>query len=513
MAAGYAGASETVGVAIVSRGAGLTNSLTALVSAAKARTPMLVFTGDSTATSPERGFATDPKYVDQSSTLIACGVGVATVQTTATVIHDLRAAFARARAGETIAFMVRLDILEDEFQIENAAPAAIAPVETPAAIPDPAEISAAADLIEAAGPNSRVIILAGRGAVRSEALPELRRLGQLTGSLLATSLMAKSLFAGDPYDLGIAGLFAGANARRLFGEADVVLAFGASLNEFTTHRGALFPRASVIRFDTDQSALDRFQRPTLGIRADARRAATALVDELERRRYSNQGFRRPEVANLIAGDRAEVLARPEGSAGAVDPYRLIALLDRVLPADRAVVVDAAHQLTFACGHLSVLSPEAFFFQIDFQAIGIGLGVAMGVAMARPDRMTVCSVGDGSFMMTLGELDTAVRYRIPMLILVMNDSGFGAERHYMDLLQLPDASARFVNPSFEVLANSLGADGFTVAVLDDVNKLLPRLENLQGPLVVDCKIDPAVRAEWIEFNLRREPVSAKPKSGG
>lgn len=508
MAAGYAGASGTVGISIVSRGAGLTNSMTALVSAAKARTPLLLFTGDSTATQRERGFAVDPKFVDQASMLAAAGVPVVTPRTAATAVHELRAAFDRARLGETIAFMVPLDVLESEVGDQAGPPAATASVSPPAAIPGSAEIAAAADLLEAAGPSARVIILAGRGAVHSDALTELEHLGQMTGSLMATSVMAKSFFAGSPYNLGIAGVFLGTNARQLFGEADVVLAFGASLNEFTTHRGTLFPGAKVIQFDSDSSALGRFYRPVVAIHADARRGALALADELAKRGYSNPGFRRPEVANQVARDQAEVLSRNEGHAGAVDPHRLLALLDRVLPPDRAVVVDAGHQLTFACSHLSVPDPTAFFFPIEFQAIGIGLGVAMGVALARPDRLTICTVGDGSLMMTLGELDTAVRYRLPVLILVINDSGFGAERHYLNLLDLSDDIANFVNPSFEGLATYLGADGLTVNVLDDVYQLVPRLANLEGPLVVDCKVDPSVRAEWIEFNLRREEPTPK-----
>src|ERR1700687_1068194 len=108
MAAGYAGASGTVGISIVSLGAGLTNSLTALVSAAKARTPLLLFAGDSTAIQREHGFAVDPKFVDQASMLAAAGVPVVAPRTAAAVVHELKAAFDRARLGETIAFMVPL---------------------------------------------------------------------------------------------------------------------------------------------------------------------------------------------------------------------------------------------------------------------------------------------------------------------------------------------------------------------------------------------------------------------
>ena len=96
------------------------------------------------------------------------------------------------------------------------------------------------------------MIIGGRGAVLASAGPALRRLGELTGALLATSAVGNGLFAGDPFDLGISGGFATPVAQRLIAEADLVIAFGASMNMWTTRHGALIaPGATVIQVDSD----------------------------------------------------------------------------------------------------------------------------------------------------------------------------------------------------------------------------------------------------------------------
>lgn len=106
-------------------------------------------------------------------------------------------------------------------------------------------------------------------------------------------------------------------------------------------------------------------------------------------------------------------------------------------------------------------------------------------------------GDGGAMMTLGELDTAVRYNLPLLVLEMNDSAFGAEVQLLERLGLPDALARYENPSFEALAIAMGASGITVSQAEDIGVLRQRIGDLDGPLVADCKIK-TERPDYLEL---------------
>jgi thiamine pyrophosphate-dependent acetolactate synthase large subunit-like protein len=153
-------------------------------------------------------------------------------------------------------------------------------------------------------------------------------------------------------------------------------------------------------------------------------------------------------------------------------------------------------LAFACTYLSVPEPEAFIFPIDSFSIGLGLAAAIGASAGRPDWLTVLSIGDGGLMMTLGELHTAVRLRLPLLVIVCNDSAFGSEMHMLRVLGANDEVATYSNPSFESLALSLGARAMTVTTLADLDRLPTELQTLDGPLLLDCHVSRDVQAEWV-----------------
>ena len=168
-------------------------------------------------------------------------------------------------------------------------------------------MTALADLLAGA---RRPAIIAGRGAVLAGAGPALRALGELTGALLATSAVANGLFAGDPYDLGISGGFASPLAAQLLGEADVVVAFGAALNQWTTSHGKLLaPDAAVVQVDLDEEAIGAHRPVALGVVGDAAATAEALVAALAGRA---RGRRRAPHARAGGADRRR-------GAGATSP--------------------------------------------------------------------------------------------------------------------------------------------------------------------------------------------------
>ena len=105
------------------------------------------------------------------------------------------------------------------------------------------------------------------------------------------------------------------------------------------------------------------------------------------------------------------------------------------------------------------------------------------------------MGDGGMMMSLGELDTLVRYQVPMLVAVMNDSAYGIEVQILAQSGQPITPALFQDQDFAAIARAVGAHGLTVRSLDDLAPLRDWLSAPAGPMVLDCKIDPRLRAEW------------------
>ena len=311
-------------------------------------------------------------------------------------------------------------------------------------------------------------------------------------------MMAKGLFAGNPLDLGVSGGFASPLAARLLGEADVVLSFGASLNTWTTKHGDLFaPSAEIVHCDLDPSAIGRVQPVTLGVVGDAAETAEALVEELARRDVSLRGFRTEAVRQDIKGFRWEDEFEGESTEGTVDPRAALMALEEILPKERTFAVDCGHFAGFAALHLSVPDAAGFVFAEAFQAVGLGLGPGMGAAVARPDRLAVAVVGDGGLLMSLGELDATIQLGVPLLIVIMNDAGYGAEVHHFRSLNLPTDLALLGEKDFAGIAAAMGAEGLTARSTADLERVREWVEAPSGTMVVDCKVNPSVEGEYVK----------------
>jgi thiamine pyrophosphate-dependent acetolactate synthase large subunit-like protein len=484
MADGFGRAAGSPAIAVIGRGPALTNAMTALTTASRSLTPLVVLAGAPSAADRNQR---DVKHLEQETLLAAAGISHVTVTGAESAVPCLRAAYARASHGETVVVNLQMDVLEATVQGDGQSEVDLPTLEIPPI--DRSAISLVADLLSERWAASRPLILAGRGAVRAGARRELIALGDRTGSLLGTTLMANSWFSGHPFNVGVVGSFSPPDAAELIRNADVVLAFGATLNPFTTYGGGLLGNARIVQFDADPAALGRFLDPEIAVLGNAREAASALLDELSRRGHQSDGYRSPAVVQRIATLRSEDFV-DRSRPSAIDPRTLMVALDDAVPKDRFLVVDPGHHLTFSCTHMRVEGPDHFVFPVDFGSVGSATSVAIGVAIARRESTTVLAIGDGGLMMSLAELQTAVRYGLRLLVVVSNDSGFGAEVHYLQTVGQPDELARYENPSFEELGRALGFDAATVTSVDDIKKL--------RPLLLDCRVAGEVRAEWIEF---------------
>jgi thiamine pyrophosphate-dependent acetolactate synthase large subunit-like protein len=493
MADGYARATGRVGVASVHQGPGLTNALTGLAEAAKSRTPLLLLAADTPAAAVHSNFR-----VDQAAACAAVGAAVERVNTPQSALQDVERAWRRARHHRrAVVLLLPLDVQAAE--LPPAPPPATPPAPWP---PSPAAgaIAEAADLVER---SRRPVVLAGRGAVPGDARERLVELADGVGALLATSAVANGLFAGHPYDLGISGSFSSPATAELLAGADLVLGFGASLNNWTTKHGALIaPGARVVQIDLDEEAIGSRRAVDVGVVADAAAAAAGLTEELRRRGFRGQGARSPELAARIAAGRWRDQPYQDGSTDTtIDPRTLTIALDDLLPADRALAVDSGHFMGWPVMYLPVADARSFVFNQAYQSIGLGLGAAIGAAVADPGRVTVAALGDGGTFMSLGELETAARLRLPLLVVVYNDDAYGAEvHHFADRAEGLDL-VRFPETDLAAVGRALGADGATVRGLKDLEAVASWLGHRDRPLVVDAKVTPTVVGEWLEEAFR------------
>jgi thiamine pyrophosphate-dependent acetolactate synthase large subunit-like protein len=483
MADGWARVAGGVGVASLHTGPGLTNAITAIAEAAKSATPLVVLCGDVAPTSGPTNFR-----INQHGAVESVGAVAERVLSPRTVRVDVARAYRRAEVERRpVVLMMPMDMQGKPVPAE-ALPLPGRSAVPIATVPAPGAVADVADLVVRA---RRPVILAGRGAVRGEARDALEALGARIGALNATTAVAKGFFGGLPFDVGISGGFATPLARELLHEADVVLAFGAALNHWTTASDRMFREdAVVVHVDIDPTAIARHRPVNAAIIGDARETAVALERELGRRDHRATGFREPETARRLAGRRTwreEPFEEPSRDRG-MDPRRISIEVNRLLPDERQVVTDSGTYIGFPACYLDVPDARSFVFPNAFMSVGLGLGAAMGAAYARPDRITVAALGDCGAMMSLGDLETLRRTGLPVLVLIYDDSSAGAEyQHYAPLGYEVEAVC-FDDVDFAGVARTLGIQAIEATTPDDLLPIASWARDPHGPLLVDARMD-------------------------
>jgi thiamine pyrophosphate-dependent acetolactate synthase large subunit-like protein len=496
MADGYARVTNTIGLVSVHQGPGLTNTLTGLAEAAKSRTPLLVLAGETPAAALTSNFR-----IDQHDLVESVGAIADRVHGPQTAADDAQRAYQRARTERRpVVLMLPIDI-----QPQPAAQTS--PSQPPLPTIRPTEpsgdaIRTAAEVISGA---QKPAIIAGRGAVLAEAGPALEDLAENIGAVLATSAPAHGLFTGRPYALGISGGFASPFATSLLPQADVVLVFGASVNHWTTKHGALIgPNAKLIQVDIETKAIGRNRPAHIAILGDAKAVARALTTELEARSHSNTGFRTHELAEQIATRTWRNEPYEDATTDEyIDPRTLTIALNDKLPEKRAIAVDSGHFLGYPSMYLDVPDPHAWVFPNGFQAVGLGLGNAIGAAIANPNRTTVAAIGDGGAFMALPEIETAARLHLGnLLVVIYDDAAYGAEVHHFAPMGHDVSRVRFPDADLAKMAEAAGARAHTIRATADLNVIDDWLTDHRGhPLVLDAKVNPTIVAEWLEEAFR------------
>lgn len=493
MADGFARTSGEVAILSVHQGPGVTNALTGITEAAKSRTPMVVLAPEATA--PRSNF-----FVDLPA--LAASVGAEFVRVRAThAAEDTSAAYRAAARGATVLLGLPLEVQQAATEPWSGTFPPVPPA--PAAEP---EVGALVAALRAA---HRPVFVAGRGA--RAAREPLIRLADACGALLAVSAAAKGLFVGDPWDLDVAGGFATPLAAELIGTADLVVAWGSTLNMWTTRHGALVgPSAVVAQVDHDPAAFGVNRPVDLTVVGDVTAVAGAVLARLTGPETGQGGWRTPDLGRRIAREGRwrsvsyldNGRSGPSGAASTVDPRTLSIALDDLLPAERTVVVDSGNFMGYPSMFLAVPDVAGFCFTQAFQSIGLGLASALGAAVARPDRVTVAALGDGGFVMSAAELLTAVRLALPLLVVIYDDAAYGAEVHHFGPDGHPLDTVTFPDTDLAAIARGYGCDGVTVRGVDD---LAPVRDWLTGPrtrpLVVDAKISSEHGSWWLEEAFR------------
>ena len=483
MAEGWAKATGRLGVATVTHGPGLTNTITALVEGVKNETPMLLVAGDTPVENEQH-----LQNLDQHALVVATGAGFQPVRNVETIAEDVSTAVRRAHAERRpIVVNVPLNIEWDEVDYEprlalNSPPVRLAP--------DPDQLESALGIIAS---STRPVILAGRGAVLSGAREVLIELGDALGAPLATSLLGTGFFSDQPFNLGIHGTLSHEIAGETLAMADCLIVFGASLNFFTTDYQSLLTGKRVVHVNLDPSHIDRHATVDAGVVGDATVVAEAMIALLREAEHQPSSFRTADLEKKLQEFDLSNSYEDKSYDGAVDPRTLTRQLDAGLPQDRQVVVDAGRFMLDALT-MSVPNPRDLVTSHGFGAIGLGMSTAIGAAVAHPTRPTVLCIGDGGYMMGgLTELSTAVHLGLDLIVIVYNDGSYGAEHIQLVTKGMDPAASLHEWPDFCAVAESMGCDTAKIASLDDIDAALEVVKNRQPgrPVLIEASTDPDV----------------------
>ncbi len=456
-ATAYARGAGCVGVATVTCGPGLTQIMTILPIAVRARIPLVVFAGEAPINKPwyNQGIAQAP-FVN------ACGAEYRALHNKGSIVSDVHRAFADAkRLLKPVVLGVPFDLQQEEWSgaVESAVSDELYVAPVPK-LPEEAAINLAAEWITA---SRRPVIIAGLGAVSDAARTACIALAEKSGALLATTLPAKGLFYDQPFCLGVAGGFATEGAKAIFAEADLVIGIGARMASHTFDGGKLTPEARVVHIDTDpQETVQGRKASDLMISSDASLGANALQAAVS----LQTGWR---TAHMQAQTRAALTLPDQTDTpdGMLHPMAVIKKLSEVIPHNCHIVNTSGHSAWYTAQMND--HPQSLYTVIrEFGAIGNGTSFAMGVAAAHPDRPVVLIDGDGSALMHIQELETMHRHGMKILIIVLNDGAYGSEVHKLRADGVTDQGSVFGWPDFAGIGRGFGITGKTFTSLEAID---------------------------------------------
>jgi acetolactate synthase-1/2/3 large subunit len=494
MADGYAKATGRLGVVTVTCGPGLANCANAILTASRAGTPLVIFTGEYLADGGKGAV----QALDQRQFARACEAEFRSLANLDTLAEDIAEGFFTCRTKQCPVILNMPQALwEAELSWDWDYRPSSGFLPTQAHAPSEESIAEIVDLLAAA---ERPVVIAGRGAVLADARKDIERLGDTVGALLATTLNAKGYFDGHPFDVGISGSFSSATTERLLADADFVLGIGASMNFFTVEGGMLFPNAKVARIDVKPFPAAIGVVPGAYLQGDARKTTAALARALGARGVKSEGFRSAATRAVLSAPTAQAPRATDG----LDPRELMRVLSRSLRENTQVVSGAGHFWSWAVMHMALPPGGTFQHTAAFGSIGLGLAQGIGAAVGRPERVTLVIEGDGGLLQAIQELHAAAEQRIPVIVLVMNDGGYGAEVLKMQWKGRDPGGAQWKSPDFVAIARGFGADGVRLDKEADLAGAIEQAMRQDGPFVIDARISPtSVSDPYAKVFLGRE----------
>lgn len=479
MADVYGRLSGKAGVCLSTLGPGATNLMTGIVDAYLDRAPLVAITGQ---VSLNRRHKESHQYIDVISMLKPVTKWNTSIPKSEVIPEAIRKAFKVAqmeKPGST-----HLELPEDVAdQSLEGADRVLEPlfVQAPAA-PEPslAQVARAVESIRRA---RRPVILAGNGVVRGRAYEEVRQFARQLEIPVLHTFMAKGVMAdSDRLSLYTLGLQARDYSASVMERADLVIALGYDFVEYAPCFWNPDRNKHIVHIDPSPAEVDEHYIVDVGLLGDIRLALGQIAPHLT---PFDSDWAREARATVVEGFASELQG---GSSGPIRPQWLMRELRAALGADDLIICDVgAHKLWMARMFPCEL-PNSCIISNGFAAMGIAVPGALSAKLLHPERRVVAVTGDGGFLMNSQELETAVRLRLPLVVLVWRDNGYGVIRWKQTVRFGRSASVDFGNPDLVRYAESFGARGYRITDVSELRPVLTEALRSALPVVIDCVVD-------------------------
>ena len=360
--------------------------------------------------------------------------------------------------------------------------------------PDPAAIREAALVL---GDAARPAIVAGGGVLSAGAWDELRLVAELLDAPVATTPLGKgAIDEGHPLAAGVMSAYTGGELGRgrvandAVREADVVLLVGTKTGNVATSNWTIpDPSSRTVHIDVDAAEIGRNYR-SLGVVGDAKLALAALAEALRAAGPRSVSGRRADLARALDVWRARIRPLAESSARPIRPERVLAEMARFVDDDTIVCADASYSSLWAVDRLTLRRPGRRLVSArGFGGIGWALPAGIGAKLAAPDKRVLCLTGDGAFGYVFQELETAARYGLGVVVVVLNNSTFAYQKHAEQLHYGRSFETDLLDVDYAALARVLRCEGISVSDPAELAPVLGAAIASGRPTVVNVVVDP------------------------
>ena len=475
---GYARATGRVGVCLATSGPGATNLVTGIATAYMDSIPMVAFTGQvGTALLGRDSF----QEVDITGITMPITKHNYIVKDVNKLADIIRSAFKIAREGRPGPVLV--DICKDvsaayaEYQPMAPEPLPVYPVWASGE-----QLEQAAAVINEA---KRPVIIVGGGVSKADATEEVMELAQKASIPVTTTLMGMGAFPGThKLFTGMIGMHGTRTTNKAVNDSDLLIAIGARFSDRVISNVKKFaPGAKIMHLDIDPAEIGKnihVHYPLTGNVKTILQTLNSLVERDERKEWNDKvNFWKDEYPLKYPQD------------GVLRPHYVIERIYELTGGDALIATEVGQHQMWTAQFYKFNHPRQFISSGGMGTMGYGLGASIGAQVARPDKRVINIAGDGSFRMNLTELSTAVEYKVPVIIALLNNHVLGMVRQWQNLFHDGRFSSTTIDRStnFKALAEAFGAIGINVRTPEEVDgAILEALQSKDKPVLINFEID-------------------------